>query len=261
MQDSFLFLPPSLRRFRPQRASHTGWSEELPLAYDLVEAMQPRQIVAIGIRWGATYYAYCQSVVEHDVDALAFGIGKWKKGRGQFSGGQLFDDFCAHGREYYSGFSYPLLLPSRIGQNPSYEGPAQHFSEGSIDLFHIDEDVRGAEAREEIHRWYPKLRPGGLMLVYDVEQPGSELRDHWDGLGDSVETFVFDGPPALGVLRKPGGSIDDAPLLLRLMFSKSNRERDDIRRLYRWAAHFTELEQNVGRGEFGRMSRAKQGES
>jgi len=250
--ETFLFLPPSLRRFRPQRLSHVGWTEELPLAYDLVEAMRPGLIVAIGTLWGATYYAYCQSAVEHEVDTMAFGIGKWKKGRGQYSGRDLYEDFCAHGREYYSGFSYPVLLPNWPGKNPSYGRPSQHFSKTSIDLFHIDEEAQGDEARAEIDRWYPKLRPGGIMVVHDIGEPGTDLRSHWESLGEHDDTFVFEGPPPLGVLRKTGEMLATEPLLLRLMFSDSTRDHDDLRRLYRRAARFTELEQLVGRGEFGR---------
>lgn len=256
--DTFIFLPPSLRRFRPLRKSYFGWTEELPLAYDLVDAMQPELIVAIGIRWGATYYSYCQSVVENDVDALAFGMGKWPKWRGKYSADQLFDDFRVHGREYYSGFSYPLRLGDPQGTYPRYDQVVEHFGDESIDLFHIDEDVQGEEAGEQIDRWYPKLRPGGVMVVHDVGQPGTDLRDYWDRLSDSVDTLVFDGPPPLGVLRKSGSRIEDAPLLLRLLFSESQQDREDMRRLYRRAARYTRLEQRIGRGQFGQMTKQEQ---
>lgn len=250
-----VFLPPSLRRFHPARIPRWGWCEHLALAYDLVGALQPRLLVGLGMHWGASYYACCQSVLENELDTLCYAVSRWKEPRGGLGGNDLHDNFAAHGRDRYNSFSYVLRWgPSR---------GLQHFSPASIDFIHLGEYFEGEAMSRNIAalvgKWLDKLRPGGLFMVHDVGQPGSESRELWDELGRTHATFLMPGDPATGVLRKAGGGrAGDPPRLLRMLFGGAPDEQHLLQALYGHATAYLELEYLVGEDEFGRMRQDRQ---
>ncbi len=247
--DTSVYLPPSLRRFHPVRVPRWEWNEHLALAYDLVEALRPRLLVGLGMHWGASYYACCQAVLENDLDTLCYAISRWKEPRGSFGGNDLHDNFVAHGRDRYNSFAYVLRW-----------GPArglQHFSPATVDFIHLGEYFEGEAASSNvatlIGKWLDKLRPGGVFMVHDIGQPGSESHDLWGQLAEEHETFVMPGEPAAGVLRKTGGDIGDDSPLLRMLFGGNPDEQKTMQALYRHASGYLELEYLVGEEEFGRM--------
>jgi len=244
-----VFLPPSLRRFHPVRVPRWEWNEHLALAYDLVEALRPRLLVGLGMHWGASYYACCQAVLENDLDTLCYAVSRWKEQRGTLGGNYLHDNFVAHGRDRYNSFAYVMR-----------RGPArglEHFSPESIDFVHLGEYFEGERlARNiagQIDKWMHKLRPGGVFMVHDVGQPGSESRELWDELGQTHATFLMPGDPATGVLRKAGAAEEDDPELLRLLFGGNPGAHKLMQGIYNHAADYLVLEYLVGEDEFGRM--------
>lgn len=247
--DPTVFLPSSLRRFRPVRSPRWEWNEHLALAYDLVEALRPRLLVGLGMHWGASYYACCQAVLENELDTLCYAISRWKEPRGSYGGNDLHDNFVAHGRDRYNSFAYVLRW-----------GPArglQHFSAESVDFIHLGEYFEGEALSGNIatlmRKWLDKLRPGGVFMVHDVGPPGSESRELWEQLAQTHDTFTMPGEPTAGLLRKAGGCREEDALLLRMLFGGNDEEQKIMQAIYCHASSYLELEYLVGEDEFGRM--------
>jgi hypothetical protein len=247
-----IYFPPSLAHFSPHREPEGGWPVHLGVAYDLVAAVRPRLVVGVGVRHGAMYLACCQSVREHDLDSLCYAVGTWAE-EGEATGraaNRTLDDFANHNRFHYAVLSYILRLTSNQA--------LPQFDDGSVDLVLLDEDC-GDEAFEECFRsWYPKVRPGGVLAVHDVGATDSRRRDVWERLREDRSAFVFDGDPALGVVRVQGPvSGDDR--FLRLLFESDPGDQQRLRASYARGARYLELDRTVGATEFGHAKRGRAG--
>jgi hypothetical protein len=114
-----------------------------------------------------------------------------------------------------------------------FDEALQHFSGESIDLLHIDGFHTYEAVREDFEKWYPKVKPGGLILLHDIY---ARLKDFgvwkfWEEISPRFESFGFKQGFGLGVVRKPGGPERSDPLL-RWMFSGSLQEHSALRAFY-----------------------------
>jgi hypothetical protein len=114
-----------------------------------------------------------------------------------------------------------------------FEEAARRFGEGSIGLLHIDGYHTYDAVRADFELWYPKVEPGGIVLMHDVM---ARLHDFgawkfWEELESSHSTFLFKHGFGLGVVRKPGGSPRDASLL-GYLFSGDESIRERLRGFY-----------------------------
>lgn len=238
-----LYFPPSFG-FLPRRMAFSTWVDHLPFGYDLVAAHRPEVLVELGTQSGVSYFCFCQSARENGVDLRAFAVDTWK-GDAHTSAydEKIWEEVRAHNEANYAGSSTLLrmLFEEALGQ----------FEDGSIDLLHIDGYHTHEAVRGDFERWYPKVRPGGLVLFHDV---AARLMDfgawrYFDELEREHETFRFQHGFGLGVLRKPG-PVRSAPLL-DLVFSKDRAVRERLRAFYVHAAENQELrrkERRMGRG-------------
>ncbi|MDZ7782669.1 MAG: class I SAM-dependent methyltransferase [Halioglobus sp.] len=118
----------------------------------------------------------------------------------------------------------------------------QHFNDDSIDLLHIDGLHTYEAVQEDFNNWYPKLKPGGIMLFHDVM---AKIKDFgvWRFFEDlereHEETFKFNHGYGLGVLRKPGGERESHPLL-DMMFSGDEETEKRLRQFYVHAGVYLE---------------------
>ena len=110
-------------------------------------------------------------------------------------------------------------------------------------------DFRIYEAvREDFEIWYPRVRPGGLVLFHDVRARVQNFGawKFWDELVPQHASFIFDHGFGLGVLRKDGGSQTDHELL-KLLFESSSEEATELRRFYVHAGQHLEAKRQVNR--------------
>ena len=251
--DMTLYLPPSLRGFAPRRNVFSTWTPHLPFAYDLVAAVRPRLLVELGTQAGQSYFTFCQSMKEAGVDGTAYAVDTF---RGDAHTGpddaSLFEDVSAHNSANYAGFSYLMQM--------LFEEAAEHFSEETISLLHIDGLHTYEAVQGDFELWYPKVAPGGIVLFHDIR---ARIMDFgvwklWEELemragSEGWQTFAFDQGFGLGVLRKPGGErSEDAPLM-RMLFEPKDGGAD-LRAFYAHAAQHVKLR----RKEADRKTRAGQ---
>ncbi len=84
------------------------------------------------------------------------------------------------------------------------------FEQTSVDMFFVDDDHRAPHVKLEIKKFWPLLKPGGLMVFHDVvgDFPIWELVKDLGGIKLCHRQFnVFGQPPfgGLGVAQKPMG--------------------------------------------------------
>jgi len=239
---SSIYFPPSLQRFEPRRMVFSTWVDHLPFAYDLIAATRPGVVVELGVYNGLSFFTFCQSMVEHDIDGVAYGIDCWEGDEHTDAyDDTIYQDVATHAREHYRGITYLLRM--------YFNEALKHFDDESIDLLHIDGLHTYEAVQEDFTNWYPKVKPGGIVLFHDVM---ARIKDfgawkYFEELEASHgETFKFNHGFGLGVLRKPGGAATDEPLL-NLMFAGSDEEHKKLRQLYAHAAHFLEARRQANR--------------
>jgi len=230
-----IYFPPSLQRFEPKRMVFSTWVDHLPFAYDLVAAIRPKLIVELGVYNGLSFFTFCQSMVEHDIDGVAYGVDCWEGDEHTDAyDDSIYTEVSEHAREHYRGNTYLLRM--------FFNEALQHFNESSLDLLHIDGLHTYEAVKEDFTNWYPKVKPGGIILFHDVM---AKIKDfgawrYFEELETQFENvFKFNHGFGLGVIRKPGGDPSSEPLL-NLLFSKDEETRKQLRQFYVHAGHFLE---------------------
>ena len=237
-----------MRGFDPRRRVFSTWVDHMSFGYDIVEAVRPKKVVELGAYNGLSYFVFCQSMIENDIDGLCYAIDTWggDDHTGEYDD-SIFQDVRKHAREHYRGISYlmRMLFNDAVG----------HFEDESIDLLHIDGLHTYDAVKEDFTNWYPKVRPGGIILFHDIDARQSDFGvwKYWAELEEQYETFAFHHGFGLGVLRKPGGpEVAEEPPLLSLLFSGSEVEHQRLRQLYIHMSEFIEA-----RNQAKRLRKAK----
>lgn len=239
---SGVYFPPSLRGFEPRRMVFSTWVDHLPFAYDLVEALRPRMVVELGVYNGLSFFTFCQALQDFDVDGVAYAVDTWEGDAHTDSYDEsIFREVQAHAREHYRGFAYLLRM--------YFHEALPQFADDSIELLHIDGLHTYEAVREDFESWYPKVRPGGVVLFHDVmaRLPEYGAWRYFEELqAEHGESFRFDHGFGLGVLRKPGGEATSHPLPA-LLFSGDPATQHKLRQFYAHAAHFLEARRQAAR--------------
>lgn len=242
--DVSIYLPPSVRHFHPRHLVFSTWADHIQFGYDLVAAQKPELLVELGTQGGLSYFAFCQSVQENDLPTLCYAVDTWEgeehTGKYDETTWELVSDV---NRLNYPGFSYLLRM--------YFKEALDHFADDSIDLLHIDGLHTYDAVAEDFATWYPKVKPGGIILFHDIK---ARLKDFgvwrfWDELKDDHEqVFEFRHGFGLGVLRKPGGpELPDEPLL-RYLFDSTPGEQEQLRQFYVHAAMFHDYRRKATKG-------------
>ncbi|MEO0437596.1 MAG: class I SAM-dependent methyltransferase [Pseudomonadota bacterium] len=222
------------------------WVDHLPFAYDLVAELQPSLTVELGVYNGLSFFTFCQALQEFDIDGVAYGVDCWEgDAHTQSYDDSIFRDVQAHAREHYRGSAYLLKM--------MFADALGHFEENSIDLLHIDGLHTYEAVKEDFENWFPKLKPGGILLFHDVM---ARLGDYgawrfFEELERDYDTvFKFKHGFGLGVLRKAGGEDLDSPLL-KMLFNKDPEAQKRLRQFYVHAAHFLEARRQAAKFRAG----------
>jgi hypothetical protein len=220
-----LYLPPSLT-FLLERMPFSTWVDHIAFGYDIVEAVRPETLVELGTQSGVSYFSFCQSVRDHALSTRCFAVDTWR-GDAHTSAydESLFQEVEAHNAAQYSDFSTLLRM--------HFDEARERFEDESIDFVHIDGYHTYEAVRHDFESWFPKVRPGGIVLFHDVV---ARLHDFgawrfWDEISSRYDSFLFKHGFGLGVLRKPGGP-PAASALTRMLFSGDDQLAARLRAYY-----------------------------
>ena len=240
----FLALP--LRRFRPRRyrPGNLGtWSGHLSFANDLIATLRPAVLVELGTHYGESYFGFCQSVEENRLDCKCWAIDTWRGDEhAGFYDESVYQEVAAYNTAQYRLFSQLLRT--------TFDTACDQFADGSIDLLHIDGLHTFDAVKQDFDRWFPKVRPGGIVLIHDinVRHANFQVWRLWDDLKHQFHTFEFNHWWGLGVLQKPGND-NSAGSLADLLFSSSEDEAQAIREHYGIAAEALDAQEQAAAGE------------
>jgi len=186
------------RRFEPRIYDMGAWTHHLHFAYDLVATLKPRHLVELGVDRGESYFAFCQSATENKTGTRCFGIDTWRGD--QHAGGYdetTFAQVSPYNRANYQAFSTLIRA--------NFDDAVQRFVDGSIDLLHIDGLHTEEAVRHDFDTWLPKVRPGGIILLHDVDVRSRSFGAWkvWAELQQTRRCWTFHDGPGLGVWQKP----------------------------------------------------------
>lgn len=233
-----IYTPPSIKYFEPLHMVFSTWVDHLPFGYDLVTAVRPKMLVELGTHKGLSYFTFCQAMKESEIDGLCYAVDTFEGDEHTDKYDEsVFNSVNDHNRQNYHGFSYLMRM--------RFEEALQHFSDETIDLLHIDGFHTYEAVSNDFSNWYPKVRPGGIILFHDVQ---ARLKDFgawkfWDEIKSDYETFTFNHGFGLGVLRKAGGDRSKDPELLQLLFSA--KESDAAPKLRAFYVHASKHLENM----------------
>jgi preprotein translocase subunit Sec61beta/cephalosporin hydroxylase len=205
------------------------WCMHLPFAYELMREVAPRLFVELGVWKGESYFAFCQSAAENNINVRCVGVDTWQ---GDIHMGELDAEIREDVAEYnwrYSSFSE--LKPV------SFTEALHNFEDGTIDLLHIDGAHTYEAVRSDFESWLPKLATNGVILFHDVvvRDRGFGVWKLWQEIARPDNSFLFEFGYGLGVWKISAVSNDDAPFI-RKLFRANKSQRRDINRYYAMAA-------------------------
>jgi len=222
-------LPVNLpsQSFHPHRLNpgFNNWLGHLPFARDLIGSLRPSVLVELGTHYGESYFGFCQSVVESGVQCTCYAVDTWKGDEHSgLYGEEVFADVSAYNQIRYPSFSHLLRM--------TFDEAVTHFVDESLDMLHIDGLHTYEAVAHDVHNWLPKIRPGGILLLHDIDvkENGFEVWRLWEELQVEFSTFTFNHHSGLGVLRKPGLPAHGDDMLTDLL--QADREKQEEVRCY-----------------------------
>jgi hypothetical protein len=211
--------------FAPRIYGVGAWTSHLHFAYDLVAALRPSLLVELGVDRGESYFSFCQSVAENGIGTRCFGVDTWRGD--EHAGGYdetTFAQVSEHNRANYDTFS--TLLRS------GFDDALRKFEPDSIDILHLDGLHTEAAVRHDVDSWLPKLRPGGILLLHDVDVRSKEFGAWkvWDELQALGRSWTFHDGPGLGVWQNPPAS--KLPGFLEELLAPPNEKNAALAKYY-----------------------------
>lgn len=181
--------------WRPVYLAPSAWTEHVPFAFWLVEAHRPRVFVELGTHYGTSYFGFCQAVDRLNLDTRCFAVDTWKgdEHAGQYDEG-VFEQVDAHNEAHYSGFS--RLVRS------TFDDALEHFTDGTVDLLHIDGLHTLEAVTHDFESWLPKLSRRAIVVFHDinVRERGFGVFKLFENLAQRYPVFEFAHGHGLGVV-------------------------------------------------------------
>lgn len=138
-----------------------GWCGHLPFASWIIRFIQPKIFVELGTHTGNSYFSFCQSVKESGLSTKCYAVDTWQgdEHAGLYSD-DIFNSVNSHNREQFSQFSNLMRM--------KFDDALNYFSDGSIQLLHIDGLHTYEAVLHDYNSWLKKLAPGAVVLFHDT---------------------------------------------------------------------------------------------
>ncbi|MBS3967994.1 MAG: class I SAM-dependent methyltransferase [Truepera sp.] len=171
------------------------WVGHIPFAFWIIEQLRPRILVELGTYYGQSYFSLCQSVRANGLSTKCYAVDTWQGDEhGGFYGEEVFAHVEARNQREYHAFSRLLRM--------RFDDALSSFSDGTIDLLHIDGLHTYEAVRHDFESWLPKLSSRGVVLFHDinVRERDFGVWRLWEELSTSYPHIEFEHSHGLGVL-------------------------------------------------------------
>ena len=172
-----------------------SWVGHIPFAFWLIDELRPRLFVELGTHTGNSYFAFCQAVEDAGSGTKCFAVDTWQGDEhAGIYGDEVFRDVNEYNNSHYSDFSTLCRM--------TFEEALPQFSDGSIDLLHIDGLHTYDAVKHDFETWLPKMSSRGVVIFHDtcVRQADFGVWKYWAELMDKYKGFEFKHSNGLGVL-------------------------------------------------------------
>ena len=186
----------------PEYLPVSAWVSHGPFAFWLTEQLRPRCFVELGTHHGYSFFSVCQAVKRLELGTVAYAVDTW---RGDEHAGHYGDDVFAAVSAHAAGYTgFATLMRSTFDEALSY------FSDGSIDLLHIDGRHHYDDVKHDFESWLPKLTDDAIVLLHDTNVREREFGvwRFFSELSARHPSFQFVHGHGLGIVC-PGSSIPD----------------------------------------------------
>ena len=181
---------------KPQRLTDvTSWHEHIPFAFTIVQMLKPKIFVELGTHKGDSYCAFCQAVNVLGLDTACYAVDTWEGDEHSgLYGSEILEELRTYHDSRYKGFSQ--LIQSR------FEEALDYFSDGSIDLIHIDGCHTYDAIKHDFKAWLPKMSQRGIVLFHDINVHERDFGawKFWEEVAEHYPCFEFKHGYGLGVL-------------------------------------------------------------
>ncbi|WP_266157762.1 class I SAM-dependent methyltransferase [Dyella silvatica] len=180
---------------QPRNLPISAWTGHIPFAAWLIEALRPRVFVELGTHHGASYFAFCQALLENRVEAKSFAVDTWKGDvHSEEYGEEVYTTLSRYHDLHYSSFSSLMRT--------TFDDAVEYFADGSIDLLHIDGLHTYEAVRHDFETWLSKMSVRGIVLFHDtnVRERNFGVWEFWSEISKVYPSFEFVHSHGLGVL-------------------------------------------------------------
>ena len=199
------------------------WVEHVPFAMFLIDILRPSLLVELGTHSGNSYCAFCQAIQHLHINARSFAVDTWEgDAQAGFYGPEVLQELRAYHDPRYGSFS-------RLVQS-SFDEAVKDFSDGSIDLLHVDGLHTYEAVKHDFESWLPKLSSTGVAVFHDISVRDGDFGvwKLWDEVKEQHPHFAFLHGHGLGILQV-GVRITPA---LEPLFSLTDGEAKSIRECF-----------------------------
>jgi O-antigen biosynthesis protein len=172
-----------------------SWAGHIPLAFWLIDAARPDLFVELGTHTANSYFAFCQSAQHHHLPTRCYAVDTWMgdEHAGYYED-EIYQAVKVQNQTNYSAFSSLMRM--------KFDEALSLFSNGSIDLLHIDGLHTYEAVRHDFESWLPKMSEKGIVLFHDisVRESGFGVWRLWDELAAIYPNISFEHSHGLGLL-------------------------------------------------------------